>query len=388
MRRRVLAVTGSRAEYGSMRPVFGAIVAGGKLDLELVVTGMHLHPAFRDAFEEIRKDAFGRVHVVDMSPEADSGKAMAQAVGRGILGFAEVLDQADADVVLLQGDRGEMLAAAVAAAHMNIPIVHMSGGDLTGTIDQPVRNAITQFAHVHLTTCADSSERLRQHGESGARIFEVGEPTLDVILRQEFAGPEQIARDLGLDLSEPVVIATLHPVTTELAQAGAHMAALLNALERLRLQTVFTYPNTDAGGEVMREVLETRRDRKWLRIVPHLGSYRYLGLMRVASVMVGNSSSGITEAPSFGLPVVNIGTRQYGRFRAANVVDVSDMTDDIVAGIRKAVEDPEFRALATACSCPYGDGRAGERTADILARLKISPALISKWIGTGENILD
>ena len=388
MKRRIFAVTGSRAEYGSMRPVFGAIVSGGKLHLELIVTGMHMHPAFRDSLEEIRKDAFGRLHMVQMVPGDDTGKAMAQALGRGILGIAEVFNEVGADVVLLQGDRSEMLAAAVAAAHMNIPIVHMSGGDLTGTIDQPVRNAISQFAHVHLTTCADSTERLRQHGESPSRIFEVGEPTLDVILKQEFAKPEELARDLRLDLSAPVVIATMHPVTTESAQAGAQIAAVLDALESFQLQTVFTYPNTDAGGEVMRDVLESRRGRDWLRIFPHLGSYRYLGLMRIASVMVGNSSSGIIEAPSFGLPVVNVGTRQYGRSRAANVVDVNCTAGEIATGIRKTLENPDFRVIATTCSSPYGDGRAGVRAADILARLRISPALICKWIDSSEAVLD
>ena len=323
-----------------------------------------------------------------MSPRTDSGAAMARAVGTGVGGIADILEQATPDVILLQGDRGEMLAAAIAAAHMNVPIVHMSGGDRTGTIDQPVRNAITQFAHVHLTTCAESSERLRRHGEDAARIFEVGEPALDAILARDFADAEEIARELGLDFAQHVAIATLHPVTTEAEHAGRQMAALLDALEQIHLLTVVTYPNSDAGGQQMREELEARRGASWLRIAPHLGSRRYLGLMRAAAVIVGNSSSGILEAPSFGLPAVNIGTRQHGRTRAANVIDVGNTAEEIVNGMRRALEDPEFRVRARASVNPYGEGRAGERTADILARLRIFPTLISKWIASGDPILD
>lgn len=387
MKRRVLAVTGSRAEYGAMRPVFRAIVAHDRLELDLLVTAMHLQPAYAASLEEIRRDAYGSHHFVNMSPGADSGKAMAEALGIGISGIAGVLERVAPDMVLLQGDRGEMLAAAIAAAHMNVPIVHMSGGDLTGTIDQPVRNAITQFAQLHLTTCADSSERLRRHGEDAARIIEVGEPGIDAILGQDYAGREDLARQLGLNLAQPVVIATLHPVTTETAHAGRQMRALLDALESLGLQTVFTYPNSDAGGQQMRQVLEARRGAAWLRIAPHLGSRNYLGLMRVAAVMAGNSSSGILEAPSFQLPVVNVGTRQHGRTRSANVIDVGDSTEEIVRGIRAALDDAPFRARVRDCTNPYGDGRAGERTAHALAKLRLSPALISKWIG-GAAVVD
>jgi UDP-N-acetylglucosamine 2-epimerase (non-hydrolysing)/GDP/UDP-N,N'-diacetylbacillosamine 2-epimerase (hydrolysing) len=299
-----------------------------------------------------------------------------------------MLQATAAEVVLLQGDRGEMLAGAIAAAHMNVPIVHMSGGDLSGTIDQPVRNAITQFAHVHLTSCRSSSERLRRLGEDPRRIFEVGEPSLDAILGGEYAGADELIRRFDLDPAMPVIMATLHPVTTEAAEAGRQMAALLDALEHLGMQTVFSYPNTDAGGLEMRDALEARRGRKWLRIEPHVGSRGYLGLMRIAAVLVGNSSSGILEAPSFRLPAVNIGTRQYGRERAANVIDVGYSRDDILKGLRTALEDADFRARVSACTSPYGDGRAGEKTAAILRRLRLSRRLVEKWLPSDDGFSD
>jgi UDP-N-acetylglucosamine 2-epimerase (non-hydrolysing)/GDP/UDP-N,N'-diacetylbacillosamine 2-epimerase (hydrolysing) len=199
--------------------------------------------------------------------------------------------------------------------------------------------------------------------------------------------PAALAQELGLDLGRPVVIATLHPVTTEAAAAGWQMRQLLEALEELDLQTVFTYPNSDAGGRDMTEVLESYRNKPFLRIVPDLGSRRYLSLMRVAAAIVGNSSSGIFEAPSFALAAVNIGTRQHGRLRAGNVVDVGYGKTEIVSGLKRALGDPAFRTALRDCRNPYGDGHAAPRVVDILKRLRLDPGLLTKWLATDENFL-
>jgi UDP-N-acetylglucosamine 2-epimerase (non-hydrolysing)/GDP/UDP-N,N'-diacetylbacillosamine 2-epimerase (hydrolysing) len=387
MTRKILAVTGTRAEYGAMRPVFAAIAAAPGLELELIVTGMHLVPQFKASLAEVEADRYGPLHYADIGDTAESGAAMARGLGRCVIAMAEIVARARAQVMLLQGDRGEMLAGAIAAAHQNVAVVHMSGGDSTGSIDEPIRNAISDFAHVHLTTCAQSSARLVARGEAAGRVFEVGEPVLDVIRTMEPVAPGELARELALDLSRPVAIATQHPVTTEAGDAARQITETLEALAALGMQTVFTYPNTDAGGAEMVRVLQSYASRPFLRIIPHLGSLRYLSLMRIAAVMVGNSSSGILEAASFGLPVVNVGTRQHGRLRAANVIDVGYDRAAIVSAIRRALHDPAFRAALRECRNPYGDGNAAPRTVDILQRLRIVPALLAKWIATGESFV-
>lgn len=387
-RRRILAVTGSRAEYGAMRPVFRAIAASPVLVLELMVTGMHLAPRFERSLNEIEDDDLCVRHVVDVHPRDGSGVEMAGALGRALAASAELLARVRPDLLLLQGDRGEMLAAAAAAAHLNIPVVHMSGGDRTGTIDDALRNAITSFAHVHLTTCDESSARLLAMGEAKARILQVGEPTLDVILALQPLPRAALCAELGLDPGAPIVLATQHPVTDRASHAGEEVRETLAALTDLGMQTVFTHPNTDAGHEAIVEALATWQPRGFLRVVPHLGQLRYLSLMSEAALLVGNSSSGILEAASFKLPVVNVGTRQHRRTRACNVIDVPCDRDAIHAAMSRALHDPGFRAQLRDCRNPYGDGHCAERTVAILSRLRLGAALTAKWLDDGSPVLD
>lgn len=385
--RRILAVTGSRADYGLMRPVFAAIARHPDLALELLVTGMHLAPRFRASLDEIERDDFAPRHLVDARAADGSGQAMAEALGAGLTETARTIARLRPDLLLLQGDRGEMLAAAAAAAHLNVPVVHMSGGDRTGTIDDSIRNAITAFAHVHLTTCGESSARVIAMGEAPARVLQVGEPALDGILGLDPLPLAQLAAELDLDPGRAIALATQHPVTDQPEAAAEQITETLEALAALDLQTVFTYPNTDAGGEAMTRVLEAWRGRAFLRVVPHLGSRRYLSLMRYAAVLVGNSSSGIIEAPSFRLPAVNVGTRQHRRTRAVNVIDVGHDRQAIRAAIERALHDQAFRAGLAACVNPYGDGTCAERTVDLLARLRITPVLCAKWLDRGEPVV-
>ena len=388
MKRRILAVTGTRADYGSMRPVFSAIAAAADLELQLIVTGMHLAPQFKSSLAEVEADRYGPLHYVTVGDTAESGSAMARGLGEGVVAMAGIVEDIHPQVMLLLGDRGEMLAGAIAAAHQNVAIVHMSGGDSTGSIDEPIRNAVSAFAHVHLTTCAQSSARLIARGEDARRVLEVGEPALDVIAAMQPVAPGELARELDLDLSRPVAIVTQHPVTTEAGDAARQLTETLEALASLGLQTVFTYPNTDAGGAEMLRALRSYAGRPFLRVTPHLGSRTYLSLMRIAAVMVGNSSSGILEAASFRLPVVNVGTRQHGRARACNVIDVDYDRDAIAGAVRFALADPGFRARLAGCVNPYGDGRAAPRTVDVLRRLRLTPALLAKWLPAAGPLLD
>lgn len=377
--RRILSITGSRADYGLMEPVHRAIAADRALELHLIVTGMHHLPDFVSSLAATREDRIGELHELETLTGEDGGEGMAASIGRAIVGMSGIFAGTKPDIVLLQGDRGEMLAGAIAAAHMNIPIVHMSGGDVSGSVDDSVRNAISKFASFHLTNCAASTERLVAMGEPRARIAEVGEPGLDQLLRTEFLPIETLAAELSLRPEEKFLMATLHPVTDEADQGAAQMQTVLAALEEVGLTTVFTYPNTDAGGRAMRDVLEAARGKPFLRIVPNLGSRRYLSLLRHAAAVVGNSSSGLYDTPTLKIPAVNIGSRQSGRLRAGNVVDVDFDQAVIVKALRFVLEDNGYRAQLAQCRNPYGDGRAAERTVDILKRLTLDHALIAKW---------
>jgi UDP-N-acetylglucosamine 2-epimerase (non-hydrolysing)/GDP/UDP-N,N'-diacetylbacillosamine 2-epimerase (hydrolysing) len=363
-----------------MEPVYRAISANRAFDFHLVITGMHHLPEFSSSLAQVRNDKFGSLYEAKLpDAEDDSGQSMANSIAHAILGIGSVFDLIKPDIVLLQGDRGEMLAGAIAATHMNIAVVHMSGGDFSGSIDDSVRNAISKLSHFHLTSCDASTRRLVSFGESPGRIVEVGEPALDLLRTMDFLPIEVLAADLDFKLGEPFLLATLHPVTDESDQAAKQMQTMLDALAALDMQAIVTYPNNDAGGRAMRQVLESRRGQPLLRIVPSLGSHRYLSLLRYAAAMVGNSSSGIIEAPALKIPVVNIGSRQHNRLRVANVIDVPHQTDAIANAVRFALSDPGFRGRLAACESPYGNGHAAERTIDVLSRLRLDNALLAKW---------
>jgi len=371
-----------------MSPVFRLIRDDPTLELDLIVTGTHLLSEFRQTLEQIEKDSFGRRHRVSMTLGEDSNKAMAQSLGRGVVGIAEALEKIRPDILLLQGDRGEMLAGAIAGAHMNVPIVHMSGGDLTGSIDDSIRNAITKFAHIHLTNSRQSSERIAALGESADRVVEVGEPMLDVVRQMDFLPEDELRREFELGPGDPFLIVTQHPVTTEAEESGRQMVETLEALASIALPAIVTYPNGDAGSHEMIRAIEAYRSRPWLRVVPHLGSRKYLSLLRIAAVVVGNSSSGIFEAPSFKRAAVNIGTRQHGRLRAGNVLDAPYDRAAIAGAIRFALEDVGFHDRLRDCVNPYGDGHAAERTVSVLRKLSVTPGLIAKWMTTPEKFLE
>jgi UDP-N-acetylglucosamine 2-epimerase (non-hydrolysing)/GDP/UDP-N,N'-diacetylbacillosamine 2-epimerase (hydrolysing) len=238
-----------------------------------------------------------------------------------------------------------------------------------------------------LTTCEQSSLHLLQMGETENRIIEVGEPVLDVIREMDFISTADLTRDLNLDVDAPFILATQHPVTTEADDSGRQMIETLEALGAVGVPTVLTYPNNDAGSGEMIRVIESYRAHAKLCIVPHLGSRRYLSLLRAAAVLVGNSSSGIIEAPSFKCPTVNVGTRQHGRTRANNVIDAHYDRDDIASAIHRALNDQVFRSKLPSCVNPYGDGHAADRTVILLRDLSITPGLITKWMKSGETFL-
>lgn len=380
--KKVAAVTGTRAEYGTLYPVLKAIEARPELGLSLIVTGMHLSHEFGYTVSEIENDGFKVDARVDMLLSSDTLGGMAKSVGLGIIEMAQVWEQLKPDIILVLGDRTEPLAATVAGAYMNIPVAHIHGGDacVGGNIDDANRYAITKFAHIHFPATRKSAERIIKMGEDEWRVHVVGSPALDVILNEPPVTRQVLARKFGLDLSKPLILLVQHPVTTQVEKGPGQMGETLEAVVAIGYPTILIYPNADAGGRRMIEVIREYEKHSFIKTFESLPRKEYLGLMKIASIMVGNSSSGIIEAPSFGLPVVNIGIRQEGRERGKNVIDVGHNKQEIVNAIGKALTDKEFLGEVKRCESPYGDGKASQRIAEILSKVEITPQLLQKKI--------
>ena len=378
--RGIAVVTGTRAEYGILYPVLKAIEAEPDLELSLVVAGMHLSHEFGYTVQEVERNGFNIGYRVHMLPESDTPGAMAESVGKGILGMVQAWQHLKPDVVLLLGDRTEPLAATIAGAYMNIPVAHIHGGDACGSIDDPARHAITRFAHIHFPATRKSADRILKMGEEAWRVHVVGSPALDVILNEALIPAEALSRQIGLDLSPPLVLLVQHPVTTQVDQAPEQMRTTLDAIVEMRYSTVVIYPNSDAGGRRMIGVIEEYERYPFITAFKSLPRKEYLSLMKVASVMVGNSSSGMIDAPSLGVPVVNVGIRQEGRERGRNVIDVGHSRQAILDAVKNALNDREFLSLVKKCQNPYGDGRSGPRIAEILSQIEITPQLLQKRI--------
>ncbi len=380
MSRKVLVLTGTRAEYGLLKSSMEAIRDHSDLSLSIVATGMHLSSKHGMTVDEIRKDGFTVDREVLMQLDADSGAAMAKSLGLGVMGLTDAFKDLDPDVVLLLGDRDEALAGALAAVHMNVPVAHIHGGDSMhgAVIDDSIRHAITKFAHIHFPASELSAERIRKMGEEEQRIEISGAPGLDDILENDFADPETVLEKYDLDPSQPLFLVVQHPVTTQPGQAGEHMKITLDAIESFDVQVVVIYPNSDAGGDQIIKEIESREFSQTVRTFRSLPRGEYLALMESADVMIGNSSSAIIEAPSFGLPVVDIGPRQEGRQRAKNTISVSHNEGEIRNAISEGLENEEFIQQVLCCSNPYDYEGAGERIAARLANIKNLDEILQK----------
>jgi UDP-hydrolysing UDP-N-acetyl-D-glucosamine 2-epimerase len=327
--------------------------------------------------DEVRA-GHANVHVIDAVYSTDDRESAALFTGRFIQGLTHMIKETHADIVLLLGDRAEMLAGAVAATYLSVPIAHVHGGDVSSTVDDHVRHAITKLAHVHFPATKKSAGRLLKMGEEAWRIHCVGSPAIDGILNERLIGRDEIAHLYQLDLSKPIILVVQHPVSAEVDDAPLQMGATLDAIAQLRQQTIVIYPNADAGGRAMIRVLERYRSHAFMQAYETVPRTHYLSLMNVASVLVGNSSSGVIESPLFHLPVVNIGTRQRGRECAGNIINVDYDRSQIVTAIKTAIEDTAFKELASRSKNLYGDGKASARIVNALIELRIDARLLQK----------
>ncbi len=379
--RKVCVVTGGRAEYGILRPVMRAIAGRGGLALQVVAAGMHLSAEFGATVHEILRDGFRVDARVRMLPEADTRPAMAESVGEGIVGFTRAFKRLGSEIVVVLGDRTEAFAAATAAALSGRVVGHIHGGDRAeGGYDDYMRHSITKMAHLHFAATEDSARRIARLGERRDRIFVTGAPGLDEIRPRLLPSASQTKRRYGFPPRGPLLLAVQHSVSTRPETAAGEIAETLAALEALSLPTILVYPNSDPGGRAMIRVIRTYEGRAWLRTFKSLPRDEYLAVMKAATVMVGNSSSGIIEAASLALPVVNIGRRQHGRERSGNTVDVPPRKGKIRRALERILSDAAFRKRLAGAANVYGDGRASCRIAAVLEKVSFGPDLLAKQI--------
>jgi UDP-hydrolysing UDP-N-acetyl-D-glucosamine 2-epimerase len=369
--KKILYISGTRADYGLMRTVLARIDKAPDLKLEIIATGMHLMPEFGNSVDEIVHDGF-TIHKVSVLHERDTRESMAEFVGELVVSLTKKVSEIRPDLILLLGDRGEMLAGAIVGTYTGVPVAHIHGGEITSTVDEPVRHAITKLAHLHLPATKKSARRIIRMGEDPGRIHVVGAPGLEPILTGAFTPQERLIRKFRINPDKPLVLVVQHPVSDEVADAARQMRSTLNAVSGLHHQALVLYPNADAGGRQMIGVIEEFcRNEPLIQAHKNLYHDDYLGLLKIASVLVGNSSSGIIEAPSFHLPVVNIGTRQESRERAGNVIETGYSTPEISAAIKKALEDAAFLRKVKKCKNPYGSGDSAGKIVDLLLEVNL-----------------
>ena len=377
--RHVMYITGTRADYGLMRGTLRAIGGHSRLCLSILVTGMHLSEEFGNTIQDIIEDGFEVRHKAEMLPSEDTPAAMAKSIGTAILKMADAFEESRPEIVLLEGDRGESLAAAISASHINIPIAHVSGGDVTGTmLDESIRHAITKFAHIHFPGTDASAGRILRMGEDPWRVHMVGTPGSDLRGELRMSG-EELARLLGLNLSGRLLLVLQHPVSTEADEAAKQMYETMEAVSGLGEETVVIYPNSDAGGREMIKVIGEYEGLPLVHTFKSLPRQAYVGLLSVASIMIGNSSSALVEAPDFSLPAINIGSRQQGRERGANLTDVGYDRTEILNAVQEVLarlDDPDFRARCS--QTPYHDVNTAGQIAEVLSSVELGPGLIQK----------
>lgn len=361
--RRIAVVTTTRADYGLLRYIIAALAEDRRATVQVVVGGAHLERRFGSTVREIVADAMPIAARVRFDTSADDGAAAGAAMGRALAGFSAAFRKLRPEVVLLLGDRSEILAAAAAATLSGAVVAHLNGGEVTqGSLDESWRHAITKIAHLHFPSTAAFARRIRMMGEDPWRIHVVGSSGVEAIRRERLLTRAELERSIGYELRAPLAVATYHSVTNDPTATEREITALTGALAKSELGTIiFTGVNADPGGRaVARLIARAAKADPRIVLVASLGSRRYLSLLRAADVMLGNSSSGLLEAPSFGLPAINIGRRQEGRLRGANVIDVPGDARAIGAALDRALR-PSFRARLRSRRNPYGDGRTSGR---------------------------
>lgn len=374
MIRKVCVVTGTRAEFGLLRWLMGEIQSHPQLELQVIATGMHLSPEFGSTYHEIEEAGFKIDARVEMLLSSDTNTAVTKSMGLGVIGFADAYERLAPDIVVVLGDRFEIFAATSAAMIAGLPVAHLHGGETTeGAFDEAIRHSITKMSHLHFVGAEEYRQRVIQLGEHPDRVFNFGGMGIDAIKRIKMLSREELESSLELSLGAKSLLVTFHPVTLEGgASSAAQMGELLAALEGLDDTTlIFTMPNADTGGrELSAMVREFAQKHSNAKVYTSLGQLRYFSCLAQIDGVVGNSSSGLAEAPSFKIGTVNIGDRQKGRLKANSVIDCEPNRKAIQVALETLYSD-DFKACLASVSNPYGSGGASEAIVKVLAEYSL-----------------
>jgi GDP/UDP-N,N'-diacetylbacillosamine 2-epimerase (hydrolysing) len=384
-KRKVCVVTGSRADYGLLKWVMEDIRSSASLELQLVATGMHLSPEFGLTYREIEADCFSIDRKVEMLLSSDTCKGVAKSMGVGLIGFADVLHDLAPDLLVVLGDRFEILSATCAALVTRIPIVHVHGGEKTeGAVDDAIRHAITKMSHLHFVASEEYRARVIQLGEAPDRVICVGGLGVDAIHRIKLLDRTVLETALDFRFGERNLLVTLHPETLSAQEPEAQMAALIGALEYFPdIHVIFTFPNADMGGRAIARQIEDYVTRHpGCKAYQSLGQVNFLSCLQFVDGVVGNSSSGLLEVPSFGKVTVNIGDRQRGRLRATSVLDCAADTTAIASAIAQ-IYSPDFQTSLQTVQNPYGDGGAAQRIVAALETIELGALLRKSFVDVG-----
>ncbi|MDE2223578.1 MAG: UDP-N-acetylglucosamine 2-epimerase (hydrolyzing) [Candidatus Omnitrophica bacterium] len=383
MRRKICVVTGSRAEYGLMKPLIGLLQNDKFIQLQIIATGAHVSSRLGMTSKEIRADGFKIDEKIDIDVNGDTGIEVAESMGLGLMRFAKSYKRLQPDIVIGMGDRFEIFSAFAAAFVNRIPLAHLSGGEITeGAFDDAFRHAMTKMSSLHFVSNEEYRHRVIQLGEQPSRVFKVGEVGLDRIKGMSLLTKEQLEEDLRFSFKTRNILVTFHPVTLlKQGESLKQLEALLGSLATFpNTQLIFTKANADPEGQSINGMLEkfVAQDRKNRVLFSSLGSLRYLSLMKEVDVIVGNSSSALVEAPSLQKAAVNVGDRQNGRLKASNVIDCHPVQKAITKAIARAYT-PAFKRLLKEVHNPYGDGRSAQRIINVLKKVKLEGLLIKKF---------
>lgn len=378
--KKVLVVTGTRAEYGLLYWTMKEIENDDELELQLVVTGNHLVNNYGYTVEQIKKDGFKIDEEIDMIVNSEKKSSIAKSMGIEMIQMAQCFERLKPDILLILGDRYETFVAATCAMTMNIPIAHMNGGESTeGLVDEQIRHAITKMSHIHLTGAEYYKDRIVKMGEELWRVYNVGQAGIENVKRLKLLNRERLSKELEINFNKKTFLITYHPVTLDIENIEDQIGSLLKAISKFDAYYIFTYPNADFGSNIVIDKIDKFvKENNNAFIFYSLGQKRYLSLLKYVDVMIGNSSSGIIESPIFKVPVVNIGDRQKGRLRNNNIIDVGYSEIDIYNGVHKCLYNNEFKRNLNNIENLYGDGNTSKKIVSILKSINLDKQLLFK----------
>lgn len=376
-KRRICVWSGKRGGFGAFLPTMQEIARRPGLELSLVVTDQHLYEKFGKTIKEVTSH-FDVTAAIDMEQKGDAQVDRAMAIGTCLVKAAPVLDRLRPDVLLVIGDRGEVLAASIAAHNLRIAIAHVQGGDISGTLDEPVRHAVTKLSHIHFPSTKAAAERILRMGEEPWRVHAVGDTHVDQILLGRPTDPEVLRGKYELPADRPFILALQHSDSTVPHDSARQMSVTLDAVLSFGLRTLLVYPCSDQGYEGIITQLEAARGRPGVTVHENIPAEDFVGLQAMAGCLVGNSSAGLIEAPYFALPAVNVGDRQIGRERSTNVIDAPYEAAEIRRAIDRALHDRNFRTSLRDAQPPFGDGTAYRQITDVLESIAVDERLLNK----------